>query len=608
MTAGAVEPVLAIDLGPTSCVVACRAPGEPAQVILVDGVAQTPTVVAVTDGGELVGGRAAAALAAAHPERAVRAPIRHLGEPHPVVVAGRRFEIVDLVATLLGALTTGAGRTTGTGFSQVRLAYPATWKRPRLEQLVQAAARAGVGDPVLVAQPVAVATAYADTAGAAPGATVAVYDLGADELRVAVVDATGERRFELGANPTSDRRLGGALFDELVAGALAAQLGAPAAEALAWSDEPGWRDAARRLSATARQVLGAMSAGRPDAQLAFDHPGGSARLQLTAVQVTDLLRPAVQASVTDLTQTVAGAGSGDPVAVCLAGAATRAPGVAAALHAAVAPAVVYGCDQPGMVTAAGTALFGATGIRGRGWRSFPDQPAAPAAPPEPVPTTAPPPVALPPPASAGSTARGSRGRPAVVAGVVLVVAVVVAIVAVAGGGHGGSGSEPLRVSADQVAGARLTSGDLGGGYQPIAFNGRSCGQPPAPARSAEVELSDPGHGQVYNRVLAYPDVNQASTAYQQIAAAVPACLGLQTSAPQPVAGAPTTCRPTSTASGPVDVNGAQSGQATAYGAVFRCGRLLGVLLAYPERTLEYSATGFDTLLARAQGNVAALPG
>jgi molecular chaperone DnaK len=349
--------VLAIDFGTSSSVVAARVAERPPEVVEVAGERRVPSVVLITDTGELVVGRVAEDLAAASPDRALRAPKAHIGEPQPVILAGRAYDLTTLIAALLRALADAAETQMGSLPGEVRLTHPATWSGPRCEQLRRAARAAGLDDPTLIPEPVAAALAYAEMADVAPGANVAVYDLGGGTFDTTVLRAFDRRRFEIIGRPTGDGQLGGELFDELVLDALLRRLDPSIADRLYAADDPMWQESLARVRAEARRSKEALSS-HPYADVMLALPSGMHRLRITRDELDDLLRPYVAETVEILRRSVADAGlvAGQLSGIYLAGGASRSPLVAAMVGDAFPEVTVSRLGDPKTIVAVGATL------------------------------------------------------------------------------------------------------------------------------------------------------------------------------------------------------------------------------------------------------------
>src|SRR5262245_48181588 len=179
--------ILAIDFGTSYTVAAGLAEGQAAEVIEIQGERRTPSVVLVEGPGRFVVGRVADDLSGTNPQAVLRAPKNRLGDQAPAVLSGRPYPVVELVAALLADVYHEGVRQFGGPPAEVRLTHPATWNRPRLLRLVEAAAKAGIADPILVPEPVAAALAYFERGELPDGGHVAIYDIGGGNFDTAVV-------------------------------------------------------------------------------------------------------------------------------------------------------------------------------------------------------------------------------------------------------------------------------------------------------------------------------------------------------------------------------------------------------------------------------------
>lgn len=368
--------ILGVDIGTTFCVAAARPADGRAEIIEVAGQRRVPSVIVLDDSGQIVVGQSAENLAAANPSRAVRAPKSRLGDPAPVVIGGRVHDSVELVAALLRHLYDAAVAQQGGEPSEVRLTHPAIWGRPRLEQLRAVAERAGLKNVTLVAEPVAAAVAYAAAAGMLDAPTVAanaprishvaVYDLGGGTFDTAVLAATAEG-FAVVGRPVGEDRLGGELFDELLANHVGQQLDADAWENLQISDDLRWQQAAAALRTEARRVKEALSS-HDYAELMVALPNGFVQHRVTRDELEGLMRPYIEQSVDRLVQVVADAGlaPGQLDAICLAGGASHAPAVERAVRAAFPDVAIARRGDPKTAVALGATLAVPTTVAGSG--------------------------------------------------------------------------------------------------------------------------------------------------------------------------------------------------------------------------------------------------
>ena len=316
---------LAIDFGTSFTVAAVKHDGRPPQAIDIDGDRRMPTVVHVDDDGTIHIGRVADDLASARPGQTLRAPKRRLGDPAPVVLGGHPYQVVDLVAAVLRHVCDEAVRHEGSTPVAVRLTHPATWSRPRLARLLEAAAKAGLPDPMLIAEPVAAAMSYASEVAVADDAYVAVYDLGGGTFDTTVLKAH-DGRFTVVGRPGGDANLGGELFDELLVNMVGERLDPDVWEQLQVSDDLAWRQAAAALRSEVRRAKEALTAA-PYAELLLPLPGGLVNQRLRRDELESIVSPYVEESVRVLLQCVRDADV-EPqalAAVYLVGGASRMP-------------------------------------------------------------------------------------------------------------------------------------------------------------------------------------------------------------------------------------------------------------------------------------------
>ena len=347
---------LAVDFGTSFTVVAVRIDGRPPETIEIGGERRIPSIVLVDDDGAVYVGRVAEDLAASRPGRALRAPKRRLGEPAPVVLGGKPYQVVELVAALLRHVFDEAVRHMGSPPSAVRLTHPATWSRPRLARLLEAAAKAGLVDATLVPEPVAAALAYANDVAVPDGAHVAVYDLGGGTFDTTVLRAESGT-FTVVGRPAGDANLGGELFDEMLANLVGGRLRPDVWDELQVSDDPAWQRAANALRSEARRAKEALTTA-PYAELLLPLPGGMVTERITRDDLEQLVQPYIDESVRLLVQCVRDAGiePASLAAVYQVGGASRMPMIERTLSAAVPGVPVSRRGDPKTAVALGATM------------------------------------------------------------------------------------------------------------------------------------------------------------------------------------------------------------------------------------------------------------
>lgn len=189
----ATAPVLSIDYGTTNTVgVVLGADGRP-EPLLFDGAPLLPSAVWLDDTGRLLTGRDALHSARLDPPRFEPTPKQRVDEGE-LWLGSTAVPVVDTIAAVLSRVQAEATRTVGASPATVHMTHPARWGRPRLQILLDAAAKAGLPVPELVPEPVAAAVYFTQVLGSQirPGGHVVVYDLGAGTLDVAAVVRTAD--------------------------------------------------------------------------------------------------------------------------------------------------------------------------------------------------------------------------------------------------------------------------------------------------------------------------------------------------------------------------------------------------------------------------------
>lgn len=329
---------LAIDFGTsaTAAVIAhgsAHADGQTSQLqtVKIGGEDRMPSMVFwrpsdAEQPGELLVGSAAEAWAATAPANLEPAPKRRLRPPWSLLLGGAQIAIVDAVARILhevsaAAITQRADVPPGA----VNMTHPARWLEggEQLRALADAAARAGVPEPVFMSEPEAAAVYFAREQ-LAVGEHVAVFDFGGGTLDTAVLERT-ESGFELAGPPGGNAWLGGEDFDHRLYEFIGSKLPDTQWDQLRNSDEREWKQANRALRREARRAKEVLSRS---AQCPVYIPMPVNRdLLISLDQLRGLIEPDVESSAEVLADTVAQAGL-DPqqlAAVYLAGGSSYIP-------------------------------------------------------------------------------------------------------------------------------------------------------------------------------------------------------------------------------------------------------------------------------------------
>ncbi|WP_203931563.1 Hsp70 family protein [Virgisporangium ochraceum] len=351
-------PVLGIDFGTSNTAGVLRRAGQPAVPLIFDGSPLLPSAVFLDLESGLMVGRDAERSAAVAPGRFEPNPKRRIDDG-TLWLGERDVAVAEAVAAVLTRVVREAERVAGGPAERVVLTCPVGWGGQRLRILADAAARAGLSDPLFVAEPVAAASYLVDVLDQRipVGRSVVVYDLGAGTFDVAVVRRTGDGFSVLAADGLAD--LGGLDLDAAVVGRVRA---ATAGSIDAWQrlerpESTADRRARRLLWQDAREAKEQLSR---HATAALHVPLVDTDWHLTREEFEAVARPLLEPTVRVTLATLRTAGV-EPAAVggiFLVGGSSRVPLVATLLHSSlrIAPTVI---EQPELVVGIG-AVYAAT--------------------------------------------------------------------------------------------------------------------------------------------------------------------------------------------------------------------------------------------------------
>ena len=395
-TAGVPSWILAIDFGTSYTVAAARVEGRAPEIVEIAGERRMPSVVMVDPQGDVFVGRTAEDLSVTHPGSTLRALKNRLGDQTPAILGGRPHQVVTLVAALLREVYDHVVEQFGSEPTEVRLTHPATWNQPRLNRLIEAAAKAGLPNPLLVPEPVAAALSYAADVGIESGRPIVVYDLGGGTFDSAVVTARNGG-FTVVGRPGGDQHIGGELFDELIVNHIGSQLEPDAWEAIQVGEDPLWRQIGAAIRNEARKAKEALSS-HPYVNVLVPLPAGLRQVRLTRDEFHDMVRPYIAETVATLQRciTEAGVQPGDLAGISLVGGSSRSPIVEEMVRAAFPMVPISRRGDPKATVAAGATLADRPSASTPGlWKSPVTQEASPGTAQQRV-RLAPPPVSEPP--------------------------------------------------------------------------------------------------------------------------------------------------------------------------------------------------------------------
>ncbi len=228
--------VIGIDLGTTNSVVAVMEAGEPAVLDNSEGSRLTPSVVAITKGGERLVGQVAKRQAVTNPENTVYSIKRLMGRKYDdaevqrtmksvpykitraangdarVTMGGREYSPPEISAMILQKLKVDAEAKLGEKITQAVITVPAYFNDSQRQATKDAGKIAGLEVLRIINEPTAASLAYG--LDKKKDETIAVYDLGGGTFDISILQL-GEGVFEVKAT-NGDTHLGGDDFDQRV--------------------------------------------------------------------------------------------------------------------------------------------------------------------------------------------------------------------------------------------------------------------------------------------------------------------------------------------------------------------------------------------------------
>jgi len=207
--------LLGIDFGTSNTAAVVGTADRRIRPLLFDGSPLLPSAIYLHPDGRILSGQDAERSARVDPARFEPNPKRRIDEG-TILLGDRELSVADAFAVVLQRAAGEAYRQLGAAPDRVTLTHPARWAQPRRSTLRAAARLAGLGEPELVAEPIAAASYFTVVLGTAVdvGGALAIYDLGAGTF-----DATVVRRTTTGFEVLSEAGLadvGGLDFDSAI--------------------------------------------------------------------------------------------------------------------------------------------------------------------------------------------------------------------------------------------------------------------------------------------------------------------------------------------------------------------------------------------------------
>lgn len=392
--------VLGIDLGTTYTSAAVAEAGKVTVAQLGTRSSVIPTVVFLTEEGDLLTGDAANRRGVTSPARVAREFKRRVGDSAPLLLGGSPMAPHALMATVLRWVLDRVGTEHGGPPAHVAVTHPANWGPYKLDLLQQAVRLADLETVTTISEPEAAACYYSSTQRLAPGEIVAVYDLGGGTFDAAIVQATDDGFQILGA-PEGIEHLGGIDVDEAVLGFVVRQLDG-ALDRLDL-DDPVVTAAAARLRRDCVEAKEALSSDT-ETVIPVMLPGFQTEVRITRAELEAMVRPSLVATIGALERALRSAQvpADDLTAVLLVGGSSRMPIVAQLVGEALGRPVTADAHPKHAVSLGAALAAEAAHARSRGVSHPAAEIVAPVSTP-PVRSSDLPPPSPPPPPGARST-------------------------------------------------------------------------------------------------------------------------------------------------------------------------------------------------------------
>jgi hypothetical protein len=346
---------LGVDFGTTHTVAALSFPDGRVQPLLFESNPLLPSAVFADDSGRLLVGRDAERSSRVDPARFEPNPKRRIDEG-VVLLGGREFRTVDLVAAVLRRVYEEAVRVAGGPPAASVLTHPADWAATRMQVLTEAARQAGLGGVTLVPEPLAAAAYFSSVLQhqVAPGTALVVYDFGGGTFDISVIRRRPDAGWDVIATEGLDD-VGGVDLDAAVIDRVGASV-APG-DPVRWQRliQASTPEEQRRRRLLWDEVRAAKEQLSRTAVAVVHVPLFDADVHVTREEFEQLARPWLERTVALTAATLfrTGLNRDQLSGVVLVGGSSRIPMVATLLHQRLGmPPTVL--DQPELVVAQGS--------------------------------------------------------------------------------------------------------------------------------------------------------------------------------------------------------------------------------------------------------------
>src|SRR5277367_4071079 len=206
------DDIVGIDLGTTNSEIALYRDGRPEVLADEQGRKILPSVVGLTEAGELLVGEEARNQFLLYPERTVRSIKRRMGRAETVRMADREYTPQEISAMILKRLKDIAERSLGRPVHKAVITVPAYFSDTQRQATREAGEIAGLEVVRIINEPTAAALVY--EAFQHQGKRILVYDLGGGTFDVSVVRIEGGVVEVISSH--GNNHLGGDDFDQKI--------------------------------------------------------------------------------------------------------------------------------------------------------------------------------------------------------------------------------------------------------------------------------------------------------------------------------------------------------------------------------------------------------
>ncbi len=208
--------IVGIDLGTTNSGIAYMEGGKPTIIPNAEGKRLTPSVVGITQKGEIVVGALAKRQAVSMPDRTVRSIKRHMGEDHKVKIDDKEYSPQEISAMILAKMKRDAEAFLGEEIKKAVITVPAYFNDAQRQATKDAGRIAGFDVERIVNEPTASALAY--NFERVQEVKTLVYDLGGGTFDVTILDIgkeDGETVYQV-LSTNGNTKLGGDDWDNRI--------------------------------------------------------------------------------------------------------------------------------------------------------------------------------------------------------------------------------------------------------------------------------------------------------------------------------------------------------------------------------------------------------